>query len=247
MPRGGVTLGPRRLRCLSGSHGAHTGGWCPPGHSAHFRASVSPVRSPERGWTPWPVMGSQARATPARSSRWPPPHTPGPRRRGPGAGMCSAQWNVPNHSQMCTAASPTPLRSHRGSRRPPGTPEHSPTGPSPSAAASCPATAPSPICPAASRHRGPAVPRQRGGQESSGCQGAAGAATRTGWPCPRGTEAPQSSPGAGAAGSCGVLPRTPGPGARREQPSGKGLSDGIWVPAVTARREAAVPATWPLM
>lgn len=128
-----------------------------------------------------------------------------------------------------------------------GDPEHSPTGPSPSAAASCPATAPSPVCPAASRHRGPAVPRQRGGQESSGCQGAAGAATRTGWPCPRGTEAPQSSPGAGAAGSCGVLPRTPGPGARREQPSGKGLSDGIWVPAVTARREAAVPATWPLM
>lgn len=195
-----------------------------------------------RLWTPWPVVGSQAEAPPARSGRWPLPRTPGPRRRGPGAGMCSAQWNVPNHSQMCTAASPTPLRSHRGSRRAPGTPGHSTAGLSPSPAGPCPATGPSPV-----PSRGVAAPRPGSAPAAAGGRARQEVPRGQGWPCPRPIEAPQTSPGAGAAGSCGVLPRTPGPGARREQPSGKGLSDGIWVPAVTARREAAVPATWPLM
>lgn len=152
------------------------------------RASVSPVRSPEQGWTPWPAVGSQAPEQPLAPSL----HT---------------EAQAPPCAQPSGMCQITP-RCARRPARPPCAPTGMAAGlqgpPSPTPWDRAPQQAepwgPALSCPWASWHRGPAAPWQRGGQDSSGCQGAAGGATRTGRPCPHPTEAPQTGHGGVARG-----------------------------------------------
>lgn len=165
--------------------------------------------------------------------------------------MCSAQRNVPNHSQMCAAAnSPPPLRptgvatGHRG-------PRASPPWGCPWGQTRCrpdPAWLQGPACPTASGCRGLAG-RGQGAGRTAGRRGVNGGVP-VGQGCvpnvpvpPRPcSPRPAWGPGPVRWGHVGSRPRCPA-GA---QPSGTGLSDGIWVPAVTAAGGGAVPATWRL-
>lgn len=216
------------------------------------RASVSPVCAAERSGTPRRRRGQRGLGThrPAR----PPAPSPARRgcrpRRGPAAGMCSAQRNVPNHSQMCAVARPPPpLRptgvaaGHRGPRTAPprGCPRGQ-TGYWPD-----PARLRGRACPAASGCRGLAGRGQWSGQESGvpgrGQGVPAGRGCVLSIPIPPRPHSPHPAWGPVPVwwGHAGSRPRCPA-GA---QPSGTGLSDGIWVPAVTAAG-GAVPATWRL-
>lgn len=231
---------PQRTRCGGPAVPPSTAAGClsapavpTPGGLGAYQAALSSAPVPQfppcaqqsEVGHPGPCVGGEAHA-PTHGPVQPPTSSPARRgcrpRRGPAAGMCSAERNVPNHSQMCAAASPPPpSAAHRGGRWAPGTPHRPvaglPAGPNPSPDGSCPATGPSP-----SLSRGVGVPRSgeaRAGRRDAGARtgGVTGAGLRP--RCHRLAEAPQPSPSKGApvsvrwgrAGSC-PAPPVPVPG-----------------------------------
>lgn len=201
-----------------GTHARRAG--CPPRCCC---ASVSFTCPAGQGGTPGRARAARpGHPRPAVATSPSPAHWACRPRRGPAAGMCSAQRNVPNHSQMCVTARPPPppwpTRVAGGHWGPRDTPQGQ-TCPRPDPAWP---QGPAPACATASGCRGLRGTSSRAGR-TPGCQGVnrrchRGRAVS---PCPRPAEAPQPSagvgPGAGPAGLCGVLPRTPGPGAQQER------------------------------
>lgn len=210
-----------------GAHARRAG--CLPGRSEQrSRASVSPVCSAKRGGTPRAMRGRRGPRTHPRPGAAADllPSTPGlptaarPSRRH----VLSREECAKSLPDVRGGQPATPLRGPPG--WPPGTGD--PTPPRRRAARGAePVTGrilpghraqPQPV----PWRRGAEVRRSTG--RTAGCRGADG---RCHWgraaspvsPSCRGPAAlaRQGGPGVGAVGSCGVLPRTPGPGARQER------------------------------
>lgn len=175
---------------------------------------------------PGPGVHGEARAPTAWCSRRPPPQHAGAAGRGEAQPPACAQPRG-----MCQI---TPRCARRPARHPPPRPTGVAAGhrgPHTAPSQGCPRgrtrhrtdpawpRGPAPARPVASGCRGPAKHGQESGMPGRGREVSLGQGCVPGvtvLPRPRGPR-PARGPGVGAVGSCGVLPHTPGPGARQER------------------------------